>query len=380
MSVENQKISRRAILVDQNPVHPLYLFTLTAEELWSIADISRISRDTAGKLIGYQRDEVRRHVQEITEYLDKDDEKTIIFPNSIILSLSSIIRFIQSRGPNVSDGLAVGGLLEIPIPPEGQKKPAWIVDGQQRALALLQASRTNFPIPISAFVADEVQIQRDQFIRINKTRPLPKGLIDELLPSIGPDLPATLASRRIPSAVCDWLNRTQESPFYGLIKRASSSEEEKKTAVVTDTALVKSIKDSIENHNGCLFPYRNLITGETDFDIICHLLMSYWLAVKETFPGDWGVSTTRSRLMHSLGIQSMGKLMDKIVPGLDIRQKNLKAELKREIQKVAPVCRWSEGVWEELGGIPWNAMENTPRYVKILSNYLIREYLKQAYH
>ena len=84
--------------------------------------------------------------------------------------------------------------------------------------------------------------------------------------------------------------------------------------------------------------------------------------------------------MHSLGIQSMGKLMDKIVPGMDIRQKNMKAELKGEIQKIAPVCRWSEGVWEELGGIPWNAMENTPRYIKILSNYLIREYLKQAFH
>ena len=378
--MENNKINRRAILVDQNPVHPLYLFTLTAEELWSIADISRISRDNAGKLIGYQREEVRRHVQEITEYLDKDDEKTVIFQNSIILALTSVVRFIQSRGPKINDGFAVGGVLEIPIPGEEQKKPAWIVDGQQRALALLQASRRDFPIPISAFVADEVQIQRDQFIRINKTRPLPKGLIDELLPSIGPDLPATLASRRIPSAVCDWLNRTKGSPFYRLIKRASSSEEEKKTAVVTDTALVRSIKDSIESPNGCLFPYRNLATGETDFDIICHLLMCYWSAVQETFPDDWGVSTSRSRLMHSLGIQSMGKLMDKIVPGMDIRQKNLKSELKTEIQKIAPVCRWSEGVWEELGGIPWNAMENTPRYIKILSNYLIREYLKQAFH
>ena len=77
--MENNKINRRAILVDQNPVHPLYLFTLTAEEFRALQTFLRISRDNAGKLIGYQREEVRRHVQEITEYLDKDDEKTVIF-------------------------------------------------------------------------------------------------------------------------------------------------------------------------------------------------------------------------------------------------------------------------------------------------------------
>jgi hypothetical protein len=59
-------IRRRALRLTQNDAHPLYVFALTGEELLAIADISRISRNDAGKLIGYQRPEVRRHVQDIT--------------------------------------------------------------------------------------------------------------------------------------------------------------------------------------------------------------------------------------------------------------------------------------------------------------------------
>ena len=72
------KIRRRALRLDQRGGHPLYLFSLIGEELLQIADISRVSRTEAGKLIGYQRPEVRRHVQDIVEYLNTDD---ILFPN-----------------------------------------------------------------------------------------------------------------------------------------------------------------------------------------------------------------------------------------------------------------------------------------------------------
>ena len=64
------RIRRRAIKVSQSKEHPLYLFSLTAEELLLVADISRVSRDEGGKLIGYQRPEVRRHVTSIVDYLN----------------------------------------------------------------------------------------------------------------------------------------------------------------------------------------------------------------------------------------------------------------------------------------------------------------------
>ena len=63
-------LRRRALRIEQCKGHPLYLLCLTGEEVLDVADISRVSRDEAGKLIGYQRAEVKRHVQGIVEYLN----------------------------------------------------------------------------------------------------------------------------------------------------------------------------------------------------------------------------------------------------------------------------------------------------------------------
>src|SRR5690242_5238744 len=98
-----QQIRRRALSLHQNENHPLYLFSLTGEELLAVADFSRTSRDDPAELLGYQRPEVKRHVQDIVKYLNGDN---IIFPSSIILALSSAARFTSSRGPGVDDGLA----------------------------------------------------------------------------------------------------------------------------------------------------------------------------------------------------------------------------------------------------------------------------------
>src|SRR5438477_3398605 len=93
-------IERRALSIRQNDEHPLYALSLTADELLQIADVSRVSRDDVGALIGYQRDEVKSHVNEIVEYLNADD---ILFPNPIIIALASNARFKASRGPANAD-------------------------------------------------------------------------------------------------------------------------------------------------------------------------------------------------------------------------------------------------------------------------------------
>src|SRR6266545_6599223 len=171
-------LARRALRVTQTADFPLYLFSLTAAEILQLADISRVARDQSGELIGYQRPEVRRHIQEIVDYLNSDQ---VIFPIPIILAMSSAVRFTQSRG-KVCDGFATTGMLEIPLPAVEEHKHGRIVDGQQRALALARASRRDLPVPVNAFIADSVDVQRDQFLRINNTRPLPRGLVTELLP------------------------------------------------------------------------------------------------------------------------------------------------------------------------------------------------------
>lgn len=369
----NSVIRRRALRIEQCKGHPLYLLCLTGDEILEVAEISRVSRDEAGKLIGYQRAEVKRHVQEIIDYLNSDN---VLFPNSLILALSSRVRFVASRGPNIRDGLVVAGTLEIPVPRGASRKPAWIVDGQQRALAISKSHRRNLPVPVNAFIADDVEIQRDQFLRVNNTKPLPRGLITELLPEVSTPLPPNLEARKIPSAVCDLLNTDPASPFYQLIRRASSTVEGRKKAVISDTSVIKVIQESISSPSGCLFPYRNIATGETDFDGIWKILVAYWSAVKQTFPDAWGKPPGKSRLMHGAGLRSMGRLMDRVMSSIDPRSPHAISHVKHELQIVAPMCRWTSGRWEELGDLHWDEVQNVPRHIRILSSFLIRTYVQ----
>jgi DGQHR domain-containing protein len=365
-------VRRRALRIEQDPAHPLYVFALTGDELLDLAEISRVSRDRAGRLLGYQRPEVRRHISNIVEYLNGG---RVLFPNSIILALSSKVRFVAARGPKVDQGFATVGTLELPFPSKGSPKPAWIVDGQQRAIAMSRAKEKGLPIPINAFVAEEISLQREQFLRINSAKPLSRGLITELLPAIGGALPAHMAARKIPSALCDVLNQDSESPFRGLIRRASASNSDRKKSVVSDTAIVSMLAESLNTPSGCLFPYRNIATGETDSAAIRRLLLVYWHGVKRVFADAWGLPPSRSRLMHGTGIRSMGRLMDRVMGAIDPASSQAPKLVERELRKVRPSCHWTSGSWEVLGGLRWNEIQNTPTHIKLLSNALLRTYL-----
>jgi DGQHR domain-containing protein len=361
-------IERRALRICQLDNHPLYLFALTAAEVLQVADVSRVSRDEASRLIGYQRPEVRSHVQDIVEYLDSGPA---LFPNAIILALTSKATFTGSRGPHTSDGLATAGTLCLPTPMDGQPKPAWIVDGQQRAIALSRTKYSQFPVPVAAFVADTVGVQREQFVRVNTTRPLPPSLVTELLPDVDAPLPVRLSMRQAPSKVCDRLNTDPESPFHGLIRRASTHGEATRSAVITDNSVVEMIQKSLAD--GFLYAYRSVATNEYDLEGIHHALCLYWSAVRDVFPSAWGRAATDSRLMHGAGIRAMGRLMDRILVVVDPRQPDAAAEIRKHLDLVAPYCRWTSGTWDEIN-IPWDGVENTRGQIQILSSHLIRAY------
>lgn len=365
-------LSRRALRVTQAPHSTLYMFSLTAREILQIADISRVSRDQSGDLIGYQRPEVRQHIQEIVDYLDSD---RVIFPNPIIIALPSTVRFTCSRGPNVSDGEAAGGTLHIPLVDEGGRKPGWIVDGQQRALALARARRQDLPIPVNAFVADSIDVQRDQFLRINNTKPLPRGLVTELLPTISSPLPPRLALKQMPSELCGLLNTDDASPFQGLIRRSSSTSDQRRHAVIADTSIVNMLQESLTSPAGCLFPFRNMSSGETDFAGLWQVLLLFWTSVRTAFPDAWGRPASESRLMHGAGIRAMGRLMDRVMATVDPSREDAAKMVADDLALIAPYCRWTAGRW---GGIDmrWNEIQNVPRHTNELSSYLVRLYVQ----
>ena len=361
----------RALHTKQGDDLDVYAFFIKGSDIIRVANISRVSRDENESLKGFQRPEIKSHVKGIVDYLNQG---SVLFPNAIILSLSPEVRFSASRGtrPAGDAGVAQSGTLTIPIYDNGQRV-AWIVDGQQRSLALSQSSHKNIAVPVVAFVSDNLEVQREQFILVNKAKPLPTRLINELLPETRPMLlPRDLSARRIPSEICGHLGQDTNSPFHNLIKRPSDNGREH-SAVITDTAIINMIKNSMNNPLGALSAFRTSKNGHDDIDIksMYELLVAFWTAVKNIFPHAWGKDPRQSRLMHSAGIEAMGVLMDSICAR--IQPCTDQSVIERELQKIAPYCHWTEGTWENLG-MAWNEIENTHRDIRKLQMALVKLY------
>jgi DGQHR domain-containing protein len=364
-------LKKPALKIEQNPCLPLYLLSLTAREVTAVADISRVSRTPGGVLVGYQRDQVRAHIQDITEYLNQDEA---LLPNSLVLAFNRSVRF-EHEGPGDRREAVSIGVISIPISAGDEPKPGWIVDGQQRATALMESRRADWPVPVNAFITGEPEVQRDQFLRVNNTKPLPKGLITELLPEVVSPLPRRLATKKLPSLLCEQLNRDSASPFAGLIRRVTTTAEARRRATVADLSVVKMLEESLTKPSGCLFRFHNLATGELETEEVWRILIAYWSAVRDTFPDAWGIPPASSRLMHGTGIRALGRLMDRMMASFHPHETGLSLRLRDELQAVAPVCRWTSGRWEELG-LEWGDVQNVPRHLGLLSDFLIRTYLR----
>lgn len=343
----------------------IYAFFIAGADLLRIAEISRVHRDAEGSLQGFQRKGIKSHVQAITDFLDQGP---VLFPNAITLAISPRARFTAARGERPEGDLRVSeaGTLRIPVPLDGSRA-AWIVDGQQRSIALSQAKDKTFPVPVVAFVSEELAVHREQFILVNKAKPLDPRLINELLPEVDAFFPRDLSARKIPSLLVHRLQSSPESPFKGLIRRLS---ENQAGAVVIDSALIKAIRLSIGSALGVLGPLKAHGDTPADVDGMYRILVAYWSAAKSAFPEAWGLPATDSRLMHSAGIEAMSLLMDRIMARA-APESDLQAHAYEALSRIAPHCRWTSGRWAELQR-DWNEIQNLPRDIKLLSSHLAR--------
>lgn len=338
----------------------LFVMFMQGSMVLEIADLARLGQSDKGEIQGFQRPEIRAHIRDITEYLERGN---VLFPNAIILALAPGVKFRAKRGTKnqTSDPAGTAGTLSISLA-EGAKA-AWIVDGQQRAIALSK-SKTDVSVPVVAFVSGDIATHREQFVLVNKAQPLDRRLIDELLPLVGAILPRDLSSRRVPSALCDVLNRSDGSPFRRLIRRPSGHDPD---AVITDSGLVNVMRRSLQDPRGALAA---LVApdGTADLNSMYETMVGYWSAVRDVFPRAWGRPPDESRLMHTAGIGAMGVLMDQILArssggsAYDASLPTLKA--------LEPRCHWTSGRWETLDR-EWNDIQSTTRDIRLLSNHLV---------
>jgi DGQHR domain-containing protein len=352
----------------QQGTRRLYSFAIDGKRLTSIAAISRIRRDERAKVQGYQRPEVLSHIASIRKYLESSDP---LLPNAIVVAFDSRVRFEPDTERKVRGQISRPGTLVVPVDTSWaeHQKPGWIVDGQQRTAAIREARIASFPVCVTAFVTDAEDEQRSQFILVNSTKPLPKGLIYELLPTTRGTLPSMLQLHRFPARLLDRLNYDDDSPLRRMIRTPTTFE-----GVIKDNSVLKMLENSLTD--GALYRFRNSDTGEGDQEAMLALLKAFWEAVSKVFDEAWGLPSRRSRLMHGAGIVSLGFVMDAIadrywrqcVPGI--------AEFASDLSEMKELCHWTSGQWEfgPNHARRWNELENTPKDITLLTNYLLFEY------
>lgn len=359
-----------AVEVEQQPGRRLYLFGVNGKLVPKFATISR-ARRADGELQGYQRPEVLSHIASIREYLESESP---LVPNAVVFSFDSRVRFEPLSG---ADGPERLGHLVIPLV-EGAAAPAFIVDGQQRLAAVRAADVDCFRMACCAFITDDVGEQTEQFILVNSTKPLPKGLIHELLPSTRGTLPGALERKRLPALLVTRLNLDEGSPLHRLVITQTCPKATGKTggggftAVIKDTSLMAALEDSLSD--GVLF---DLERGKAGVDAMVTLVGDFWAAVAATWPEAWAKPPKDSRLSHGAGVRALSLLMDSACRFLEQEGKATptRADFERELTHVKDAAAWTSGAWEfPTGSRAWNDVQNTPKEVAALSAHLLAVY------
>ncbi|MEH1017633.1 DGQHR domain-containing protein DpdB [Micromonospora sp. CPCC 206060] len=359
-----------ALKIHQGRGRSLYTFAMDGKLVPQIATVSRVRRDERTELHGYQRPEVLAHVAAIRRYIETDESP--LLPNAIVIAFDERVRFEPGGGTDADGpGYVETGTLVIPLVdgPE-HHRPGFIVDGQQRCAAIRDANIDAFPVSISAFIANGTADQRSQFILVNSTKALPKGLIHELLPGASGALPAPLRVRQLPATLLEKLNFDElRSPLYRMIQTPTNP-----GGYIKDNSILRMLENSLSD--GALYRYRNdealPYTGE-----MLTLLYNFWGAVEQVFPDAWNKPPRRSRLMHGAGIISMGYLMDAIRHARDDSDGLIEVdEFAADLKVIADDCHWTEGEWVFPDGVvrKWNDIQNTPRDIQRVADFLQSRY------
>jgi DNA sulfur modification protein DndB len=312
----------------------VYTFKAMGKDILNFASIDRIKRDDTGRLLGYQRIEVSKHIKEIVNYLT--DENSIL-ANSIVVCFDSNVKYER-----INDDF---GYICIP--------------------------------------QDNMDEQREQFILINNTKPLAKSLIYELLPEVNSELPSTYKDKLIPNKLISILNTQTYSPFFHTIKTHTFPD-----GYIKDNTIIKLLNASLMN--GILFNFTsNVVTGKStnDIDSMINLLNAFWGAVEKIFPKDWKLPPTKTRLTHGAGILALSNIMENIIYK-KILKKNpnyleegsyIISDFEKYLEPIKDKIDWQNGKYDFAdNGYIRNIMDiqNTSKDIDLFRIFLLQQLLK----
>jgi DGQHR domain-containing protein len=353
--VRKKELRFRALLAKQSPKHQVFAFTTRAADVLRFAEIDRAGRTPSGRVKGFQRPQIASHIANIQQYLR---DPNAVLPNAIVVAFLAGIR-IDSRSQGFGD-------VAIDI---SNGKHGYVVDGQQRLTALSRSNRNDFDVFVIGIKCTDYDELRKQFILVNSTRPLPKSLIYELLPTIG-GINASLQSRSFAAGLTEMLNYDSRSSLVGAIRTHTNP-----SGVVKDTALHKVIMAS--SADGAIREF--ILRGDAvraPFD----LLNNFDGAVQDVFPEAWrGQTPNSSRLVHGTGIVALGYVMEHLFSKTHRMDRE---SFRKGLEPLRKHTAWTSGTWRFSKGelVPWNRLQNVRRHVRNLAQYLLTEVKRAVQH
>ena len=355
-----------ALRVEQRSDIPLFAFGINGRLIHQFAAVQSAARTDDGVLVGYQRTRVQRHIQEIYNYLSQEGA---LLPNAIVVAFDDSVEFKPLEGA-LRIEWGTFGRLSIPLPVAGKPKPALIVDGQQRmsALAELRPDR-KFPVVVIGFSSASEGLQREQFVLVNKAKPLPRDLLNELVPHVDTALPKPWRLKRVAGRVVELLRYDKESPFYGRIRGIGTTGE---GANISQAAVLEIIQRSVRRA-GILSSHYSSALDEGDAKSMAHVIGVYFHGVARVWPSAWNGSPWSSRLVHGVGIYAMGSLMDVVMREVDASAPRAIYSVERRLRRLKNRCAWTSGRWPVLR-TAWNELQNTSQDKRRLAEYLLEEY------
>ena len=254
----------------------LYLFKMSSALLKKITYVTPRSEDNPDEL---QRVYSESRAKEIGSWIKEENS---LLPNAIVVDFKDDVKI---------DPTADHDIVTITIPqPEGTDDPkiAYILDGQHRVKGFEFSDGVDFDLAVIAVHKVSDNVRGKIFIDINSKQ----VKVDErLLLDLMAGTKSLVKDDDRVYQVIKGLDTNSDSPLHSKIQFLP----EQKNKWVKNTNLFKNLKAHISN-GGVLY---NKTTGQQ-----IEILSSYFSAVKEVFPDQWGDSKNYV-LTRNQGIEIM---------------------------------------------------------------------------
>jgi hypothetical protein len=131
--------------------------------------------------------------------------------------------------------------------------------------------------------------------------------------------------------------------------------------------------------DGVLYRFRS--PEGDDMEGMLRVVKRFWAAVGVVFRLAWRQPPRRSRLLHGAGVIALGFVMDAIADRHREAGVPSEDEFRTDLEPLREVCRWTDGYWEFGPGAQrkWNEIQNTPKDIQLLANYLLVQYKQRVW-